>query len=77
MMENFVYHIPTRIYFGQGQLSQLRNITEINKKVLLVYGGGSIKRTGLYDNVYTILRESGVEKVRAGRSPTKSTNRIS
>lgn len=70
-MENFVYHIPTRIYFGQGQLSQLRNITEINKKVLLVYGGGSIKRTGLYDNVYTILRESGVEKVKelAGVQP--------
>ncbi|OTA41224.1 MAG: butanol dehydrogenase, partial [Symbiobacterium thermophilum] len=59
-MENFVFHNPTRLIFGRGQLSRLRDELEpYGKRVLLVYGGGSIKRTGLYDEVMAILREAG------------------
>ncbi|MEW4282409.1 iron-containing alcohol dehydrogenase [Priestia koreensis] len=57
-MENFQYHNPTKLLFGKGQLDALK--TEIplyGKRVLLLYGGGSIKRSGLYDNVMTLLRE--------------------
>lgn len=57
-MQNFQYHNPTKLLFGKGQLDALK--TEIplyGKRVLLLYGGGSIKRSGLYDNVMTLLRE--------------------
>lgn len=46
-MNNFTYYIPTRIHFGKGMISHLSEITQ--KNILLVYGGGSIKRNGIYD----------------------------
>ena len=46
-MENFAYKNPTKLIFGKGQLEQLKNeIPHYGKRVLLVYGGGSIKRNG-------------------------------
>jgi len=58
----FTYHIPTKIYFGQGQLENLGSVTQsYGKKALLVYGGGSIKKTGVYDTVVNQLKGSGVE----------------
>lgn len=61
-MNNFVFHNPTKLIFGKGQLEALRNeVPAYGKKVLLVYGGGSIKRSGLYDQVTAILREIGAE----------------
>lgn len=44
-MQNFIYNIPTKIYFGKGQIASLGcAMKEISDKVLLVYGGGSIKK---------------------------------
>ena len=59
-MENFTYQNPTKLIFGKGQLEQLKNeIPSYGNQVLLVYGGGSIKRNGLYDQVIgTIKRNS-------------------
>ncbi|TGA99462.1 iron-containing alcohol dehydrogenase [Sporolactobacillus shoreae] len=55
-MDNFTFHNPTKLIFGKGQLEQLKNeIPKYGRRVLLVYGGGSIKRTGLYDQVKEIL----------------------
>ncbi|WAA11185.1 iron-containing alcohol dehydrogenase [Fervidibacillus albus] len=49
--------------FGQGQLKELANeIPKYGKKILLVYGGGSIKRNGLYDQVVNLLDEIGAER---------------
>ena len=59
-MNNFKYSIPTTIYFGRDQLDHLADLKEKGTKVLLVYGGGSIKRSGLYDAVMKILKESGL-----------------
>lgn len=59
-MNKFTYNIPTVIHFGQNQLSRLSKLTESGKNVLLVYGGGSIKRSGLYDNVLQILTDAGL-----------------
>ncbi len=54
----FTYSIPTKIYFGKGQLNSLGNvISDYGKKVLLVYGGGSIKKTGVYDIVCSQLKQ--------------------
>lgn len=61
-MENFFYHVPTDIYFGRGQIAQLgARMASVSKKLLLVYGGGSIKRTGLYDAVCAQLAGAGIE----------------
>lgn len=60
-MKNFNYHIPTDIYFGKGQISKLGDrIGTLGKKALLVYGGGSIKRSGLYDSVLAELERAHV-----------------
>lgn len=57
----FTYHIPTKIFFGQGQLDNLGSeLSAYGKKVLLVYGGGSIKKTGVYDKVCKELSEKGM-----------------
>lgn len=51
-MNNFYYHVPTKIFFGKGEIRNLgENLKKIGKRVLLVYGGGSIKKNGLYDKV--------------------------
>ena len=60
-MENFIYSIPTDIYFGKGQIRHLpKIITEYGKRVLLVYGGGSIKRNGIYDTICDLLKKEGI-----------------
>lgn len=59
-MEAFTYSIPTRIHFGKGQISHLTELTESGKKVLLVYGGGSIKRSGIYDRAMELMKGAGL-----------------
>ncbi|GAB2565353.1 iron-containing alcohol dehydrogenase [Gracilibacillus alcaliphilus] len=57
-MRDFTFHNPTRLHFGTGQLKQLSSeLEKYGNKVLLVYGGGSIKRNGLYDQVIAILKQ--------------------
>lgn len=61
-MGPFEFHNPTRLIFGKGKLSALTaEIPRYGKKVLLVYGGGSIKRSGLYNRVISLLAEVGAE----------------
>ncbi len=61
-MDNFSFYNPTKLIFGEGQLEQLKQeIPQYGKKVLLVYGGGSIKRNGLYDNVVSLLNQINAE----------------
>ncbi|MDM5321275.1 iron-containing alcohol dehydrogenase [Bacillus altitudinis] len=61
-MENFIYYNPTKLMFGKGQLDGLKSeLARYGKRVLLVYGGGSIKRNGLYNNVISVLTEAEAE----------------
>ena len=55
----FQYHNPIQFSFGPNVLDQLPEICR-GKKVLLVYGGGSIKKNGVYDRITTLLREAGI-----------------
>lgn len=58
-MENFIYYNPTKLMFGKGQLDGLKSeLARYGKRVLLVYGGGSIKKNGLYDKVISALNEA-------------------
>lgn len=69
-MNDFIFHNPDKVYFGKNQLAHLpEEILKIGKKILLVYGGGSIKKNGLYgrimkrmqENEITVFELSGVE----------------
>lgn len=61
-MTNFYYHIPTDIYFGKGQISALsERLPTLGRHILLVYGGGSIKRSGLYERVCAELHRADLE----------------
>ena len=60
MLGNFTYCNPTKIYFGKDALSGLKEeLPKYGKNVLLVYGGGSVKKNGIYDKVCAILKECG------------------
>lgn len=60
-MKNFDYSIPTKIFFGKGQIKVLGDqIKNYGSRVLLVYGGGSIKRNGIYDKVVSILKDNSI-----------------
>ena len=58
-MKDFVFSNTTKVYFGKDQLQHLsEEISKFGKKVLLVYGGGSIKKIGLYDKVIAELKKA-------------------
>lgn len=66
-MFNFSYQNPTNIVFGEGQISALARLVPANAKVLLTYGGGSIKHNGVYEQVmkaldgFEVIEFSGIE----------------
>ena len=61
-MKDFVFHNKTKIYFGKDQLQHLgAEVGRFGKKVLMVYGGGSIKKIGLYDRIIKELEKAGME----------------
>ncbi len=62
MTGNFDYYNPTKIYFGKGSISNLDSeLKKVGKKILFVYGTGSIKKTGIYDEVISILKRNDKE----------------
>ncbi|MBQ2347054.1 MAG: iron-containing alcohol dehydrogenase [Clostridia bacterium] len=57
-MQNFDYQTPTRLIFGKDVIEKLPGVmSSFGKKVLLTYGGGSIKKIGLYDKVLELLKD--------------------
>lgn len=60
MLGNFMYANATRLYFGDESLQYLKEeLPKYGDKVMLVYGGGSIKKNGIYDDVMALLKENG------------------
>ena len=60
MKGNFVYHNPTKLYFGPDSLNGLKEeLKKYGPNIMLNYGGGSIKRNGIYDEVMAVLKEAG------------------
>ncbi|MCI8589664.1 MAG: iron-containing alcohol dehydrogenase [Clostridiales bacterium] len=56
-MNDFIFHNPDKVYFGKNQLEHLpEELLKFGKKVLLVYGGGSIKKNGLYNTITELLK---------------------
>ena len=75
-MNNYEYCVPTDIRFGKGQIECLsKEIGKYGKKVLMVYGGGSIKKTGLYDKVYEVLKDFEIYEL-AGIEPNPKLSSV-
>ena len=67
MNGNFSYCNPTRLYFGPDSMQNLRGeLEKYGPNVLLCYGGGSIKKNGIYDQVIEILRAAGKQVTEDG-----------
>ncbi len=60
-MENFNLHMPTKILFGKDQIQNIKQEIPPNARILLLYGGGSIKKNGVYDAVMAILSDFHVD----------------
>ena len=64
MLGNFTFHNPTKLYFGENSLENLsKELGKYGEKVMLVYGGGSICKNGIYDAVLAELRKAGKQTV--------------
>ena len=59
-MFNFTYRNPVRITFGKGSIAELANLISPEEKVMLTFGGGSIKKNGVYDQVRAALKNTVV-----------------
>ena len=67
MIQSYDLYLPTHLVFGKGRIAELGNLIKgYGKKVLLAYGGGSVKRIGLYDEAKKILADSGCDVVELG-----------
>ncbi|MBR3751996.1 MAG: iron-containing alcohol dehydrogenase [Ruminiclostridium sp.] len=77
-MNDFRFYNPVRIHFGKDAMAQLpEELAGVGKKILLVYGGGSIKASGLYDRVLAALAEAGKDVVElAGVMPNPRTEKV-
>lgn len=67
MLGDFSFCNPTKLYFGKNSLCHLKDeLAKYGKKILFVYGGGSIKRNGIYEAVVSVLKSGGKEIVELG-----------
>ena len=78
MLGNFTFHNPTKLIFGEDSLTKLREeLKNYGPKVMLVYGGGSIKRFGIYDLVMAELKKAGSEVVElSGVMPNPTIGKV-
>ena len=78
MLGNFTYCNPTKLYFGKDALENLHGeLQKYGKKIVLVYGGGSIKKNGIYDDVVKILQDEGKDVAEiAGVMPNPTIHKL-
>lgn len=78
MLGNFSYHNATKLYFGDDSLKYLHDeLPKYGKNVQLIYGGGSIKKNGIYDAVMTILKANGKNVVEdSGVMPNPTSDKL-
>ena len=64
-MNDFIYSYPTKVYFGQNAAKKAfaAELGKVGKKVMVTYGGGSVKRSGVFDEICGLLKEAGKEIV--------------
>ena len=64
-MDKFTFSYPTKVYFGEGSAAQAfgAELGKVGKTVMLAYGGGSIKKNGVYDEMKNLLEQAGKQVV--------------
>lgn len=67
-MNDFLYYCPVRVHFGVGGIEKTlpMELSQVGKTVMLAYGGGSVKRSGLYDRLTGLLEQAGKKIVDFG-----------
>ena len=75
-MNNFIYEIPTKVYFGENNLkcNLGKEVEKYGNKVLLLYGGGSIKRSGLYEKI--LNKNKGIILAQENYLPTDKRGNV-
>ena len=58
-MENFIFQNPTKLVFGKGTIARLGELIPAGKRVMVTFGGGSVRRNGVYDEVCAALAGHG------------------
>ena len=78
MLGDFTFHNPTKLYFGENSLENLsKELGKYGEKVMLVYGGGSIRKNGIYDAVRAELRKAGKQTVElSGVMPNPTIEKV-
>lgn len=78
MLGDFTFHNPTKLYFGENSLENLsKELGKYGEKVMLVYGGGSIRKNGIYDAVQAELRKAGKQTVElSGVMPNPTIEKV-
>ena len=64
-MKDFIYSYPTKVYFGEkaAQKALPTELAKVGKTVMLAYGGGSVKRSGVYDEICGYLKDQVIAKL--------------
>lgn len=64
-MKNFTFSFPTKVYFGEGVTKDALSseLAKVSETVMLAYGGGSVKKNGIYDEIKGILENAGKKVV--------------
>ena len=78
-MRDFIYSYPTKVYFGEKAAEKALPIelSKVGKTVMFAYGGGSVKKSGVYDEVCGLLKEAGKEIVDfAGIMPNPTYKKV-
>ena len=74
-MNNFTFYNPVRVHFGKGQVTNLKEELKDYNKILVTYGGGSIKKNGVYDDVMKNLKGKEVFEL-SGITPNPRTDKV-
>lgn len=78
-MNDFIYSYPTKVYFGQGAAKKAlqAELNKVGKKVMIAYGGGSVKQNGVFDEICGLLKEAGKEIVEfSGIMPSPTYKKV-
>ena len=67
-MQNFIYHMPVKVYFEQGGVRKYfpQEMNHYGRNIMIVYGGGSVRRNGVLDEVKSTLEECGKKVIEFG-----------
>ena len=59
-MNNFKFQNPTRLIFGKGMIAELNKAIPADKRIMITFGGGSVKKNGVYDQVIKALADGSM-----------------